>query len=314
MNKKIFLTETDKKKIISEKERMIIESFAKIFNKIKRIDENEIRSVGARLRGKEYEIYHKTLSSALEEAENYVNNNYFEIPENGFDKFSYGGVKYGETKTDNIHLNHKGESTKNNFLAIQIYRMDNGTYELNMYLTKMGKKKLDEITSPNLTPDDQEILDDILSINEGLDFNTVIDKVKKYAKMGLLNTAIVMSLLGNPTFTQAQKDQIQNIANIEQTIDNKELSLKDLKNIIKKDDFKASVGRAPLDMVYNKEKGNIDTKFRVYRSVAKNEAAASNSAIIIMKKNEETLPKTTHQFNRTLDNGNIEVMIAVPIN
>jgi hypothetical protein len=67
-------------------------------------------------------------------------------------------------------------------------------------------------------------------------------------------------------------------------------------------------------MVYNKEKGNIDTKFRVYRSVAKNEAAASNSAIIIMKKNEETLPKTTHQFTRTLDNGNIEVMIAVPIN
>jgi hypothetical protein len=119
MNKKIFLTETDKKKIISEKERMIIETFAKNFNKIKRIDENEIEA-------------------------------------------------------------------------------------------------------NNLNSGDQEILDDILSINENVDFNTVIDKIKNYAKKGLLNTAIVMSLLGNPSFTQAQKDQIQNITNIEQTIDDKE--------------------------------------------------------------------------------------------
>jgi hypothetical protein len=39
---KKFLTEADKKKIISEKEKMIIESFSKTFNKIKRIDENEL--------------------------------------------------------------------------------------------------------------------------------------------------------------------------------------------------------------------------------------------------------------------------------
>jgi hypothetical protein len=40
--KKIFLNESEKRKLISEKEKMIIESFAKTFNKIKRIDENEI--------------------------------------------------------------------------------------------------------------------------------------------------------------------------------------------------------------------------------------------------------------------------------
>jgi hypothetical protein len=40
---KKFLNESDKKKIISEKEKTIIESFAKTFNKIKRIDENEIK-------------------------------------------------------------------------------------------------------------------------------------------------------------------------------------------------------------------------------------------------------------------------------
>ena len=42
MKKKKFLTESDRKVIIADKERIIIESFAKTFNKIKRIDENEV--------------------------------------------------------------------------------------------------------------------------------------------------------------------------------------------------------------------------------------------------------------------------------
>jgi hypothetical protein len=40
--KKLILNESDKKAIISAKEKAIIESFAKTFNSIKRIDENEI--------------------------------------------------------------------------------------------------------------------------------------------------------------------------------------------------------------------------------------------------------------------------------
>jgi hypothetical protein len=42
--KKIFLNESERLKLISEKEKMIIESFAKTFNEIKRIDENEINT------------------------------------------------------------------------------------------------------------------------------------------------------------------------------------------------------------------------------------------------------------------------------
>ena len=42
MKKKEFLTEAKRKAIIADKEKAIIESFAKTFNKIKRIDENEI--------------------------------------------------------------------------------------------------------------------------------------------------------------------------------------------------------------------------------------------------------------------------------
>jgi hypothetical protein len=42
MKNKKFLTESDRKAIIADKEKAILESFAKTFNKIKRIDENNI--------------------------------------------------------------------------------------------------------------------------------------------------------------------------------------------------------------------------------------------------------------------------------
>lgn len=42
MKKKEFLTEAKRKAIIADKEKAILESFAKTFNKIKRLDENEI--------------------------------------------------------------------------------------------------------------------------------------------------------------------------------------------------------------------------------------------------------------------------------
>lgn len=55
MKKKEFLTEADKKAIVADKEKAIIESFAKTFNKIKRIDENELDmgEIGRERRGAE---------------------------------------------------------------------------------------------------------------------------------------------------------------------------------------------------------------------------------------------------------------------
>jgi len=220
MKKKEFLTEAKKKAILADREKAIVESFSKNFNKIKRLDESygmsfeeakaeakrisdeeggvakhinqigsdkyivsdfydadttvasfglgideESRSVGSVLKSKDYEVYHKTLASALDEAQKYVENNYFEIPENGFNKFTFGGVKYGENKKDNIHLNHKGQPTKNRFLAIQIYRMDSGTYELNMYLTKLDPNSLGEVYDDGVKYDIDET--SMMKMDEG---------------------------------------------------------------------------------------------------------------------------------------------------
>ena len=54
--KKILLTENERKAIISEREKAIVESFAKQFNKIKRIDENDLEDYELASRGVEYGI------------------------------------------------------------------------------------------------------------------------------------------------------------------------------------------------------------------------------------------------------------------
>jgi hypothetical protein len=43
--KKMLLSESDKKAIISQREKIIMENFVKTFNKIKRVDENEMGGV-----------------------------------------------------------------------------------------------------------------------------------------------------------------------------------------------------------------------------------------------------------------------------
>ena len=45
MKKKQFLTESDRKQILADTEKAILESFANTFNKIKRADENEINDI-----------------------------------------------------------------------------------------------------------------------------------------------------------------------------------------------------------------------------------------------------------------------------
>ena len=60
--KKIFLTESERKAIIIEREKAIIANFAKTFNSIKRIDENEINESNGLL---DFDIPEWALSSLI---------------------------------------------------------------------------------------------------------------------------------------------------------------------------------------------------------------------------------------------------------
>jgi len=72
-----------------------------------------------------------------------------------------------------------------------------------------------------LSADDQKIVNDILgSLEEGV-FSGVLNKVKSYARKGLITATVLTALLGTPSLTQAQKRDIIDVAQIEspQTLD-----------------------------------------------------------------------------------------------
>lgn len=90
MKKKEFLTEAKRKAIIADKEKAIIESFAKTFNKIKRIDENVINEVDS------FEIASKNVSEVVRENDG-PNAKYLTIKFNdGSEMYMYQNMRLGK--------------------------------------------------------------------------------------------------------------------------------------------------------------------------------------------------------------------------
>jgi hypothetical protein len=79
----------------------------------------------------DYETYHKTLSSTLDAARNYsVVKGYDEVE---FNMNDVQHVAYGHTERFSKELTKNGVPQKK-ALHVQIYRMESGNYELNMYI------------------------------------------------------------------------------------------------------------------------------------------------------------------------------------
>jgi hypothetical protein len=77
------------------------------------------------------------------------------------------------------------------------------------------KEKLKETS---LSPEEEKIFDDIVNtLNEGM-FDDVIEKIKSYAKKGLMTVAIIASLLASPNFSEAQKQDIKQVAQTEMSV------------------------------------------------------------------------------------------------
>ena len=77
------------------------------------------------------------------------------------------------------------------------------------------KEKVKEEEEENLSSEEQKIFDDIIStLNEGT-FDSVLEKIKSYAKKGLMTAAILASLMASPNLSQAQKKDIKQITNTE---------------------------------------------------------------------------------------------------
>jgi hypothetical protein len=150
------------------------------------------------------------------------------------------------------------------------------------------------------SPKEQAVIDDILSLDEAIDFSNVMDKVKSYVKKGLITATILASLLNNSAFSQEQKDQIKDIVKTEKQTENDVLSLKDFQKLIKNEGFEAIPGSIPAKMISGVE--NV----KVYRAVGQTQGAAMQSAMQQAKN-----PIKSFKFSRTVGS-NIEILIAVP--
>jgi len=77
-----------------------------------------------------------------------------------------------------------------------------------------------------LSEDEQAIIDDILgsdadySLNEAVSFSKTIEKVKSYAKKGMITATILASLMSSPAFSQVEKDEIGKVVDEYSQTDN----------------------------------------------------------------------------------------------
>ena len=96
------------------------------------LEMNEARKSGAN-----YEVYHKDFSTAVQYAKREVEKKGYEIDDDEwFRKVASGPRKpsVGKTNSYNIELMKNGKPTKQR-LQMQVYGMDSGKYELNMYVS-----------------------------------------------------------------------------------------------------------------------------------------------------------------------------------
>ena len=94
------------------------------------VEEKEVKTMD------QSELYHAILSQALERATAYAESKGYTVDaDEMFNSFGTGGVSYGQTKRGYLTLYKNGLPAKKK-LAIQIYRMPSGNYELNRYINE----------------------------------------------------------------------------------------------------------------------------------------------------------------------------------
>ena len=134
-NKNRILTESQKRQITEDKEKAILESFKSTFNKIKRLDENELTEGGG---SEEYPVYHATYGSAINAIEDYATKRGVELDQDEY-RMTYQDAffkpKPGKTKSDILSIFKNGKELKKG-LSVQIYNRgaEGNPFELNMYI------------------------------------------------------------------------------------------------------------------------------------------------------------------------------------
>jgi len=137
MKKNRILTESQKKQILENKQKNIIENFTNVFNKIKRLNENEIIKESL---NEANDIYFDTASGAADYARENTEKRGYEIDEDDWNtQITFGGkynrLRPGEGKTHSYSIGLlKNGKPQRKALQISLYGMPSGKFELTHYI------------------------------------------------------------------------------------------------------------------------------------------------------------------------------------
>jgi hypothetical protein len=83
------------------------------------------------------------------------------------------------------------------------------------------KEKTENISEASLKPEEKQVFDDIVNtLNEGEGW---VEKLKSYAKKGMITLGIISALLGGTALTMNQKQEVVDTVKTEMPAQNKEL-------------------------------------------------------------------------------------------
>ena len=167
-------------------------------------------------------------------------------------------------------------------------------------------KLVDLLKEVQLSSKEQAIIDDILSLDEAIDFSNVMNKVKSYVKKGAITATILASLMSSSAFGQEQKDQIKDIVKTEKQVDNDVISFEDFKKLIKDEGFDEYGSTMLMNMIKNVK------QVKIYR---RNGNTIDPALSMIQQQIRlDKLPQSIRRFEYTKKVGNgYEILVAVPV-
>ena len=162
----------------------------------------------AEILDEKYKLYHKDFSSAMKHAYDTVKKMGYEVdPESINDKVAFGPKKPSSGKTNSYRLDllKKGKPQKKG-VQIQVYNMDNKSYELNMYLEGV---ELAEATGGLKMLDAADELEKYAKKYGGIDKKDFL-KVAKMMKKGMSDKVVKMT---NDLDTEPREKIVDVVAN-----------------------------------------------------------------------------------------------------
>lgn len=86
---------------------------------------------------------------------------------------------------------------------------------MSIYIKKLLRESLEGTQNSTMSPQEQQIVQNIIGENINEDGNGIIDRLRSYAQKGMITAGIIMALMSNDALAQEQKQEVMQVAKTE---------------------------------------------------------------------------------------------------